>query len=252
MENQQRATDQVSISNSIGSLRFLGATNWREFVETMSVVNRVLREDPGGIYGKMDFATRDRYRHVLEGIAKSSQLSEGDVAREAIQLARTGAASVTGAAGKERADGDDRRAHVGFYLIDKGLSQLEEATGVQFSKSDATRRWFSKFPLFLYLGSITLATVLFTGTLLARASVEGSSGWIAALLGALSLLGASQLTIALINWLATVPGTPQSLPRPPGTLPLLALARKGIDNLIAKRSIELRSARRRSQGTLPD
>ena len=33
-ENQQQAADQVSMSNSIGSLRFLGAMDWREFVET--------------------------------------------------------------------------------------------------------------------------------------------------------------------------------------------------------------------------
>ena len=47
-ENQQQAADQVSISNSIGSLRVLGAMDWREFVETMSVVEQTLREDPGG------------------------------------------------------------------------------------------------------------------------------------------------------------------------------------------------------------
>ena len=89
-ENQQQAADQVSISNSIGSLRFLGAMDWREFVETMSVVERTLREDPGGVYGKMDFATRDRYRHVVEKIAKSSRLSESEVARSAIELAHAG------------------------------------------------------------------------------------------------------------------------------------------------------------------
>ncbi len=66
----------------------------------------------------MDFATRDRYRHVVEKIAKSSRLSEGEVARKAIQLAREGAA---------RKGSDDRAAHVGFYLIDKGLPQLERA-----------------------------------------------------------------------------------------------------------------------------
>ena len=48
-ENQQQAADQVSISNSIGSLRFLGAMDWREFVETMSVVELKLREDPDGM-----------------------------------------------------------------------------------------------------------------------------------------------------------------------------------------------------------
>ena len=33
LEAQQQAADQVSIGNSIGSLRFLGAIDWREFVE---------------------------------------------------------------------------------------------------------------------------------------------------------------------------------------------------------------------------
>ena len=54
-ESQQQAADQVSIGNSIGSLRFLGAMDWREFVETMSVVEQVLREDPAGVYAAHGF-----------------------------------------------------------------------------------------------------------------------------------------------------------------------------------------------------
>src|SRR6185295_11324043 len=60
-ETQQQAANQVSIGNSIGSLRFLGAMDWREFVETMSVVELELKADPGNIYGRMEFATRDHY-----------------------------------------------------------------------------------------------------------------------------------------------------------------------------------------------
>src|SRR5208283_1846978 len=41
-ENQQQAADQVSISNSIGSLRILGATEWRKFVESTSAVEQIL------------------------------------------------------------------------------------------------------------------------------------------------------------------------------------------------------------------
>ncbi len=52
-ENQQQAADQVSIGNSIGSLRFLGAMDWRVFVETMSAVERVLLGDPARTYGDM-------------------------------------------------------------------------------------------------------------------------------------------------------------------------------------------------------
>ncbi|UUZ56653.1 hypothetical protein LP419_17105 [Massilia sp. H-1] len=42
----QQAADQVSISNSIGSLRFLGTMDWQEFVESMSMVEQTLRQDP--------------------------------------------------------------------------------------------------------------------------------------------------------------------------------------------------------------
>ena len=71
-ENQQQAADQVSISNSISSLRFLGAADWRDFVEARSGVERTLREDPAGVYPLMDFATRDQYRHVVETTARRS------------------------------------------------------------------------------------------------------------------------------------------------------------------------------------
>ncbi|HVS26436.1 MAG TPA: glucoamylase family protein [Burkholderiales bacterium] len=203
-ENQQQAADQVSISNSIGSLRFLGAMDWREFVETMSVVEQKLQEDPGGVYGKMDFATRDRYRHVVEKIAKASRLSESEVARKAIQLAHEGTA---------RKDGDDRAAHVGFYLIDRGLPQLERTAEVRLSAFEALQRMSCRFPLLLYLGTIVLLTVIFTGSLLAKAHADGLHGWILALIGILSALCASHLAVALVNWLATLLATPHLLPR---------------------------------------
>jgi hypothetical protein len=203
--NQQQAADQVSISNSIGSLRFLGTMDWREFVETTSVVEQTLREDPGGAYGKMDFATRDRYRHVIEKIAKSSRLSEADVARAAIQLARNAASIKQGA--------DDRTAHVGCYLVDKGLPQLELAAGMRLSISEALRKTAGKCPLLLYLGAIMLITAILTGGLLAQARANEVSDGVLVLIGILSLLATSQLAVALVNWLATLLASPHPLPR---------------------------------------
>ena len=203
-ESQQLAADQVSIGNSIGSLRFLGAMDWREFVERMSVVEQVLREDPGGIYGLMDIATRDRYRHAVEKIAKGSPLSEGEVARKAIQLSGEEAS---------RRGGDDRAAHVGFYLIDKGLPRLERAARMRLSALEALARTGRRVPLLLYLGAITLMTAMFAGGLLAKAHAGGYPDWQLALMGFLSLLGGSQLAVALTNWMATLLVTPRPLPR---------------------------------------
>src|SRR6185312_15872610 len=123
-EAQEQAGDQVSIGNTIGSLRFLGAMDWREFVETMSLVERKLREDPRHVYGAMDFFTRDRYRHVVEDIARRSPLDESAVASEAIRLAFAAQAERPGAP-------DDRAAHVGFYLVGRGRSLLERSAGAR-------------------------------------------------------------------------------------------------------------------------
>jgi hypothetical protein len=190
-EAQQQAGDQVSISNTIGSLRSLSAMDWREFVESMSVVDKTLREDPSGTYGRMDFSTRDRYRHAVEKIARSSPLSEHQVALNSIHLTRDRAAG---------AHGDDRAAHVGFYLIDKGLPQLEQSAGTRRSASDAIHRLAGRFPLLAYLSPILLTTVSLTAgsTELARGS--GLDGTALVLIGILSALCASQLAVALVNW----------------------------------------------------
>ena len=216
-ETQKQAADQVSISNSIGSLRFLGAMDWREFVETMSGVERQLREDPAGVYVKMDFATRDRYRHVVERIAKASRLSEGEVARKAIQLAQEDTASTTARAGTpggaHGVTGGHRTSHVGYYLIDKGLPRLERAAEVRSSIAEAVQRTGCRFPLLLYLGTILLLTLIFAGSLLAKAHAGGLHGWILTLIAILVVLCTSHLAIALVNWVATMLATPRPLPR---------------------------------------
>ena len=205
-ENQQQAADRVSISNTINSLRFLGAMDWRIFVETMSVVEQTLREDPGDVYDKMDFATRDRYRHAVETIARISPCSENEVARHAVQLAHEGAA---------QKDGDAPAAHVGFYLVDKGRAQLEQRARVRRSAIMVLVAIGRRFPFSFYGGAIVLLTVTLAcwlTTKIADASV-GVQGWAFGLIGLLTLLGGSHLAVALVNWLATLLATPRPLPR---------------------------------------
>jgi cyclic beta-1,2-glucan synthetase len=200
-ENQQQAADQVSISNSISSLRLLAATDWHAFVEAMSLAERSLREDPSGEYALMDFATRDHYRHVLEKIARRSGLAEEQVARCCVQLAREAAA---------RDAGDNRAAHVGYYLVGGGLPQLEARVRGRMPAARATRRLHGAA---LYFGAIALLTAAFTAGLLAQAHAGGARGWLLALFGILAALGASQPALTLVNWLTTLGLPPQPLPR---------------------------------------
>ncbi len=202
--NQQQAADQVSISNSIGSLRFLESTDWRRFVENMSIVEQILNKDPCGVYNKMDFTTRDRYRHVVEKISKNCSQSEEQVAQSAIRLAQESAVD------KGRGD---RTAHVGYYLIDKGLNRLENLTKVRFSASAVLRKLGYRIPLQIYTGSIIMMTIIFGSGLLMKVYSPEVRGWLLVITGIIFFLSTSQLAVALTNWLSTLLALPRPLPK---------------------------------------
>jgi cellobiose phosphorylase len=211
LETQMQASRQVSISNSIGGLRFLGEMDWREFVETMSIVEQKLRGDPAGIYANMDFATRDRYRHTVERLAKASPLTESEVADKAIQLAQQ-STEIPGSATHDSAN-DDRLSHVGYYLIDQGLLQLQQAAAVRMPISALLRQSCSRISLLLYLGAISFLTLMCTAFLLVNSQAGRLHGWILALMAILLAMCTSHLAIALVNWAANLLAIPHVLPR---------------------------------------
>ena len=76
------------MANSIASLRLVTSIDWTAFVETASAAETMLREDPARTYAAMTRATRDRYRHAVERIAKGTDLDEPAVAAAAVRAAR--------------------------------------------------------------------------------------------------------------------------------------------------------------------
>lgn len=202
-ENQKQAADQVSISNSISSLRFLGSTDWREFVEHTSIIEAILKQDINGVYAAMDFHTRDQYRHAVEKIAKHSLLSEMDVAVMAIEAAKDAASKTD----------DTRLKHVGYYLLGKGLPKIQRQAGMKSSKIEKSRRVANRFPLTVYIGSILLLTTVFTWSLSLKAYHEGFTDWRLIVIAVIGFFGTSQLALSIVNWLATLLARPSVLPK---------------------------------------
>jgi len=211
-EAQGQARAQLSVSNSIGSLRMLGTMQWREFVETLSLVEQTLRRDPADVYARMDFGTRDHYRHVIERLARASPLDETEVAAAAVALATEAAAA--GAAPTSAP------AHLGYYLVGAGRGELLSRARVRLTAWQRMRRLGVQQRLRFYSRSILMLTLLLSMGVVGWASNGFASpfatvppGWWWVPAAAALLLAASQLAVALVNWAAGLLATPRMLPR---------------------------------------
>ncbi len=203
-ENQKQASEQVSVSNSIGSLRLLGGMDWRKFVEAHSIVEQTLREDNGGVYGLMDFTTRDQYRHVVEHIARESKITENEVAKIAIRLMRENA---------RINEKDDRTSHVGYYLVERGVAQTKKAAKMYISGIQQIRDALKKQSLFVYLSFIFLITFGISAGILIRAHSDTKNIWLLLAVASLTIICASQLAISVVNFFSTLIVKPHFLPK---------------------------------------
>ena len=203
-ENQKQAADQVSISNSIGSLRLLGSMDWRTFVESHSIVEEILLQDQNGVYGRMNFETRDRYRHVVESISKKSALSEAQVAGIAIQLSHQHAPAP---------DEDERSGHVGFYLLGEGLAQTKKAAKIKLSEFEKLWNRLTHFGFPIYLLLILLITTAISGAIYIKVQAATTHIWLQVLVCLLAVICTSQLAISVVNFFATLLVKPDLLPR---------------------------------------
>src|SRR5512140_1533502 len=204
------ARDDEIVANCVLSLQALSIQDWQTFVESISHLERVLREDPSGVYARMDRQTRDRYRKVVEKLARLTGQDEYSVARAAVRLAQDQAAQPESGA---PAAGTARTRHVGYYLLDAGRPQLEAQLGYHLTSPERVRRWAMSHPTFVYLGSIWLLTLLALGAGLSYALRAGGTLLQTVVAVLLLLVPALSASVSLINWLVTLLVPPRVLPK---------------------------------------
>ncbi len=100
----------------------------------------------------------------------------------------------------------ERSAHVGYFLIDKGLPQLEAAAQARISLVEKLRRLAKRHPLLLYLGAIGSITLAVAAIAIFQAWSSGASLWLLVPMALLVLLGTTHLSVAIVNWLVDVVG----------------------------------------------
>jgi len=227
-EQNRQTKDRISIGNAFTSLRQLALLDWREIFEELSRVERVLRLDPAGVYAKMDFETRDRYRCAVEELARGSGEPELEVAQRAVELAaqaaREGGSSLAGDGSREvttegpgdaarsEVPGDERGAHVGTHLVGDARPRLVRLLHCRETLRRRALQWVYHHHSRVYFLGLGLSLALLV-SMVVLLGLRGQTPGVRLLMALLLVVPASQLSLEIVNYLATRLLPPRTLPK---------------------------------------
>src|SRR3984885_4728488 len=182
----------------IQSLREVSQTSWHEFLEPLILFGDVLRQDPAGVYARMDPDSRHLYRKKVAALAAQSDFTEIQVAQEALLLAQQA---------KSRAYPDPRisyrESHIGYYLVAEGREHLAQRIGARLNLLNQIRAWMRRDPDEFFLPGIAILTLsIITATLL-YVTTRDSSPLLILFAMLLYLFPGSQCAIQIIDTIIT-------------------------------------------------
>ena len=164
------ALRKIAIGNCITSIKTLSRISMSEIFEEINGVEDILKQDPVGIYEKMDYATKVEYRNKIKEISKKTKISELYISKKCLELSKreleentnlleeqsssTWQLGFSKSALVEREkhncqqDGavnnskiDNKKCHIGYYLLAKGRQiLLEQLTGKKQKKISTTTK----------------------------------------------------------------------------------------------------------------
>ena len=207
IEHQEQIANHATVRNVITSMRLLSSVDWADFFESVSLVHEALCD--GTRVAEMDFATRDRYRHAVEELARGTRHDELAVARRAVAMATEAAAQARASAQEP----DPRICDPGYYLIARGRPRLERDLRFRVPVQQWLRRAWVRAATPLYLGAIAFATLAILAFPTALTALSGARMSAVVLLAVLGLVPASDLAIALVNRFVTRLMGPRRFPK---------------------------------------
>lgn len=202
-QRAEQAADNLSVSNSVTSLRTIGDADWPEVVMRTNLCTRLMLGNP--VFEAEHAMTRETTLHGIEQLAKRSGKPEAHVTQALLHLMAGATAG-------------DEGAHVpAYWLAGAGGGTLRVVLGIPAHPRFEWVRWARLWALPLYLGAIGISSGLLLAWLLLHhgtgIALAAGSGWWGAGLMFLVMLPASEAMVALVNRLASESLEPQRLAR---------------------------------------
>ena len=138
---------KILVGNSIKSIKAINRINLGEILETISQTEKLMNEDPAKVYLNMDEETKSEYRNIIQRLSKKAKVSEMYIVQNILKLALRYK--------DEKRQSLKKKSHIGYYIIDEGLSELKE---IIFEKK--YKKLSNNQKARLYIASVLVGTFL--------------------------------------------------------------------------------------------
>lgn len=186
----KEGTIKASIGANINSLRVMDSINWKKFHAETSEVEKVLIQDPSGVYSNMDFETKDYYRHKLEELSRKTNIDEIEIAKTALDLSSLYIENK-----------DLYKRHIGYYIVDSGIYDVLKRCGLsnnkEINKNLKKNLSETSYILAILIGTVLLDLLILLITYLVPLSFTTNQYILAFIL---MLIPSSEVVISLYNW----------------------------------------------------
>ncbi|WMJ86867.1 glucoamylase family protein [Anaerocolumna sp. MB42-C2] len=136
---------ETNIRTLIVSLRDINEVDEEKFFEKYSCLEKILSQDPDGVYSKMDLEARGMYRGIIVKLSLRYKLKEEKIAKDCLELALKGREDL------------HCSHHVGAYLLGKGYPILKaKVLGKPIPENIKKKKNVKGFLYFLFMFLILL------------------------------------------------------------------------------------------------
>ena len=188
---------KVYLGYGITSLRNISIFNWDNIFKSIRAIDNILSLDPLGVFDKMDSQSKSYYRFYIKELAERFNIQEIFVAKKALEFSE-----------EEYSKGArDKKAHVGYYLIDKGRKKLFNYFGYNSMNYSLYLRKLS-----YYLLPVVILSLLIT-YISARIAAVDSNPYLIAIGFAVFFIPLETIILNIVNSIFTKKYKPKLIPK---------------------------------------
>ena len=193
------ALKKVSMANCILSMKELLRMDFLSIFEKTNGVEDILKKDPAQVYTKMDYRTKEQYRGAIQEIANKTKIAEIYIAKKAFFLANKQI---------EEEKQISKKSHIGYYLIDKGKTELYEELGQKVRKP-----LLKNTKSMLYILAIWFFTLIFDILFMVKIQQEVHLVILTILLGILLIFPIQEIVVQILQYIMGKIVKPKPIPK---------------------------------------